>query len=54
MKNILLLNGAKEFGNSKGQLNLTLHNHALEILKTLGYEVDQTHIDQGYDPKEEI
>ena len=34
MKNILLLNGAKEFGNSKGQLNLTLHNHALEILKT--------------------
>ncbi len=54
MKNILLLNGAKEFGNSKGQLNLTLHNHALEILKTLGYEVDQTHIDQRYDPKEEI
>lgn len=54
MKNILLLNGAKEFGNSKGQLNLTLHNHALEILKTLGYEVDQTHIDQEYDPKEEI
>lgn len=54
MKNILLLNGAKEFGNSKGQLNLTLHNHALEILKTLGYEVDQTHIDQGYDPKEEM
>lgn len=54
MKNILLLNGAKEFGSSKGQLNLTLHNHALEILKTLGYEVDQTHIDQGYDPKEEI
>lgn len=31
MKNILLLNGAKEFRNSKGQLNLTLHNHALEI-----------------------
>ncbi|MBM0637412.1 NAD(P)H-dependent oxidoreductase [Campylobacter sp. VicNov18] len=54
MKNILLLNGAKEFGSSKGRLNLTLHNHALDVLKNLGYETTQTHIDQGYNPKEEI
>lgn len=54
MKNVLLLNGAKEFGNSKGGLNLILHNKAFSVLKELGYEINQTYIDQGYDPKEEI
>lgn len=33
MKNILLLNGAKEFGNSKGQLNLTLHKSCFRNFK---------------------
>lgn len=54
MKNILLLNGAKEFGNSKGQLNLTLHNHAVETLKELNYNINETHIDRGYDVENEI
>ncbi|MBZ7951630.1 NAD(P)H-dependent oxidoreductase [Campylobacter sp. LH-2024] len=54
MKTILLLNGAKEFGHSKGKLNLTLHNHAAKILNDLGFEILQTHIDQGYNTQEEL
>ncbi|WP_104682387.1 NAD(P)H-dependent oxidoreductase [Helicobacter felis] len=51
---ILLLNGAKEFGHSKGRLNATLHAHALKILQDLGHSTTQTHIDQGYIIEEEI
>lgn len=54
MKNILLLNGAKEFGNSKAKLNLTLHECALHTLKDLNLSVEQTHIDKAYDISEEI
>ncbi len=54
MTNILLLNGAKEFGHSKGKLNLTLHNHALKILQELNYSIEQTHIDKGYDSQIEL
>ncbi|MFX3627424.1 NAD(P)H-dependent oxidoreductase [Campylobacter sp. LH-2024] len=54
MKTILLLNGAKEFGNSKGKLNLILHNYAAKILSDLGFEILQTHIDQGYNAQEEL
>ncbi|SUX09214.1 MdaB protein homolog [Campylobacter sputorum subsp. bubulus] len=32
MKNILLINGAKFFGNSSGRLNQTLHNVAKQTL----------------------
>ncbi|WP_104629643.1 NAD(P)H-dependent oxidoreductase [Helicobacter bizzozeronii] len=51
---ILLLNGAKDFGHSKGRLNTSLHEHALKTLQDLGHETAQTHIDQGYDIEEEI
>ncbi|TKX31491.1 NAD(P)H-dependent oxidoreductase [Campylobacter estrildidarum] len=54
MKNVFLINGAKEFGHSKGQLNLTLHNHAVKILSDLGFEILQTHIDKGYNVQEEL
>ncbi|EHW0428992.1 NAD(P)H-dependent oxidoreductase [Campylobacter jejuni] len=54
MKNILLLNGGKNFGYSKGELNLTLHNLAVETLKELNYNINETHIDRGYDVENEI
>ncbi|CRF45064.1 Modulator of drug activity B [Helicobacter heilmannii] len=54
MAQILLLNGAKDFGHSHGRLNTTLHNHALQVLKDLGHRVEQTQIDQGYGIEEEV
>lgn len=54
MNTILLLNGGKNFGHSKGELNLTLHNLAIETLKELNYNINETHIDRGYDVENEI
>ncbi|MCI5787387.1 NAD(P)H-dependent oxidoreductase [Helicobacter trogontum] len=54
MKKALLLNGGKNFGHSKGLLNETLHNTALETLKNLGIKTQETHIDKGYDIQEEL
>ncbi|MCE3047551.1 NAD(P)H-dependent oxidoreductase [Helicobacter kayseriensis] len=54
MKHVLLLNGAKVFGSSGGKLNTALHQLANEILTQLGYEVEQTCIDQGYTIQEEV
>ncbi|MGM0824032.1 MAG: NAD(P)H-dependent oxidoreductase [Pseudomonadota bacterium] len=45
---ILLINGAKAFAHSGGELNNTLHNVALETLKELGHDVRETVIEQGY------
>ncbi|MGM0856267.1 MAG: NAD(P)H-dependent oxidoreductase [Pseudomonadota bacterium] len=45
---ILLVNGAKAFAHSGGELNNTLHNVALETLKELGHDVRETVIEQGY------
>ena len=54
MKNILLLNGAKAFGASEGRLSATLQDVAFSVLSSLGYQVQQTHIDQGYVLEDEI
>lgn len=54
MKKILLLNGAKNFGHSKGMLNTTLQEVAKNDLKALGFDVIETYIDKGYDIEKEI
>lgn len=54
MKNILLLNGGKQFAHSAGQLNTTLHEAALAHLDSAGFDVRQTFIDGGYDVQEEV
>lgn len=54
MKNILLLNGGKQFAHSAGQLNSTLYEAALAHLDRAGFDVRQTFIDGGYDVQEEV
>lgn len=51
---ILLINGGKAFGHSEGRLNRTLHDEAKAVLTKLGHQVQETHIDAGYDANEEI
>jgi modulator of drug activity B len=54
LKNILLLNGGKEFAHSAGRYNQTLHDAALSYLDRAGFDVRQTFIDGGYDVAEEV
>ena len=54
MKKILILNGGKSFGHSKGELNETMTNVAEQHLLSLAHEVKVTTIDEGYDIKAEI
>lgn len=54
MKNILLINGAKEFGHSKGKLSELLHQKAVQVLNELGLNTEQTLIDKGYEPSLEV
>lgn len=53
-KRILLINGSKEFGHSKGKLNNTLHEIAKNTLEQNGYQIKETVIDKGYNIEEEI
>jgi len=54
MKNILLVNGAKTFAHSNGQLNDTLTEFAQEVLSDLGHQVQVTRADSEYDAKAEV
>lgn len=54
MKNILILNGKKDFGHSRGSLNQHLSDVAEIYIRELGHIVDTTLIDNGYDIDEEI
>ncbi len=54
MKNILLINGAKTFAHSNGQLNDTLTQLAQEVLSGLGHQVQVTRADSEYDTKAEV
>ena len=54
MKNILLINGAKTFAHSNGQLNDTLTELAQEVLSDLGHQVQVTRADSEYDTKAEV
>ncbi|MGO2240712.1 MAG: NAD(P)H-dependent oxidoreductase [Halomonas sp.] len=51
---ILLINGGKAFAHSGGELNNTLQSVAVSTLQTLGHEVRETVIDQGYDVDAEV
>ena len=54
MINILLINGAKTFAHSNGQLNDTLTELAQEVLLDLGHQVQVTRADSEYDAKAEV
>ena len=54
MKNILLVNGAKTFAHSNGQLNDTLTELAQDVLSGLGHQVQVTRADSEYDAKAEV
>ncbi|MEG0030450.1 NAD(P)H-dependent oxidoreductase [Acinetobacter sp.] len=54
MKNILLINGAKTFAHSNGQLNDTLTELAQKVLSVLGHQVQVTRADSEYDAKAEV
>ena len=54
MSNILIINGAKEFAHSKGQLNDTLTEVADGFLRDAGHDVKVVRADSEYDVKAEV
>lgn len=50
---VLILNGAKVFGSSNGELNTLLCDTAKTELESLGHTVLYTKIDAGYNISEE-
>lgn len=54
MNNILIINGAKTFAHSHGELNDTLTVLAEDVLTELGHKVKVTRADSTFDPKEEV
>lgn len=54
MSNILIINGAKQFAHSNGELNDTLTQVANEVLTELGHTIKITRTDGDYDITEEI
>lgn len=54
MKNILIINGAKKFAHSNGELNNTLTKLAQDQLQAAQFNVKVTTPDQPYDVQEEV
>lgn len=54
MKNILLINGAKAFGFSEAKLSASLQTVAYDTLIENGFKVEQTIVDEGYEPENEV
>lgn len=54
MSNILIINGAKKFAHSNGQLNDTLTEVADGTLRDLGHDVRIVRADSDYDVKAEV
>ena len=54
MSHILIINGAKQFAHSNGELNDTLTELAHELLVEQGHQVQITRTDTDYDIAEEI
>ncbi|ALD01286.1 NADPH quinone reductase MdaB [Acinetobacter sp. TTH0-4] len=54
MLNILIINGAKKFAHSNGELNDTLTILAQQVLVELGHTVQISRADSNYDIQEEI
>ncbi|WP_251975709.1 NAD(P)H-dependent oxidoreductase [Salinicola avicenniae] len=50
----LLINGGKPFAHSNGELNNTLHELARDTLASLGHDVRETVVEQGYDVEAEV
>ena len=54
MSNILIINGAKQFEHSNGELNDTLTQFSESHLTMLGHTVQVTRTDSEYDIQAEI
>ena len=54
MSKILLINGAKTFAHSKGELNDTLTEFATDVLSELGHQVQVTRADSKYNADTEV
>ncbi|MFW1956650.1 NADPH quinone reductase MdaB [Acinetobacter sp. RIT698] len=54
MSNILIVNGAKQFAHSNGELNDTLTALGEDVLSDLGHRVKVTRTDADYDAQEEV
>ncbi|KEC83208.1 MULTISPECIES: NAD(P)H-dependent oxidoreductase [Acinetobacter] len=54
MSNILIVNGAKQFAHSNGELNDTLTALGEDVLSDLGHRVKVTRTDANYDAQEEV
>lgn len=54
MSNILIINGAKKFAHSNGDLNNTLTTLASNVLLELGHQVKITRTDGEYDIQQEV
>ncbi|MBJ3814211.1 NAD(P)H-dependent oxidoreductase [Shimwellia pseudoproteus] len=54
MSNILLINGAKKFAHSNGQLNDTMTDVAESYLRDAGHNVQVTRADADYDIEAEV
>ncbi|MDQ8935614.1 NAD(P)H-dependent oxidoreductase [Acinetobacter rudis] len=54
MSNILIINGAKDFAHSKGELNNTLTVLAQKVLSDLGHSIDVSLADSAYIAKNEV
>ncbi|MDC9589912.1 NAD(P)H-dependent oxidoreductase [Xenorhabdus sp. XENO-10] len=54
MGNILVINSAKDFGESKGELNNTLTEIIKDHLTEIGHDIQVTHVDKGYDIAAEV
>lgn len=54
MSNILIVNGAKQFAHSNGELNDTLTVLGEDVLSDLGHCVKVTRTDANYDAQEEV
>lgn len=54
MSHILIVNGAKKFAHSYGQLNDTLTDVAEHVLRNIGHDVRVVRADSNYDIKTEV
>ncbi|MDC9598237.1 NAD(P)H-dependent oxidoreductase [Xenorhabdus anantnagensis] len=54
MGSILVINSAKDFGESKGKLNNTLTEAIKDHLTEIGHDIQVTHVDKGYDITAEV
>ena len=54
MSNILIVNGAKQFAHSNGELNDTLTELANTVIVEMGHSVKISRAESDYDIQEEI